>query len=278
MTLIRSTEHLATWRSSLLGQSVAFVPTMGALHAGHLKLIEIATKQCDTVVVSIYVNALQFGDSADFDGYPRSIESDYDASMQAGATVVFAPTPADMFPPGFDNYLTPSSLANDFEGASRPGHFAGVVTVVNRLFDLVKPDVAIFGTKDFQQLAVIRSMSNELHPNVKIHGVETIRDKDGLAFSSRNSRLSPTARKEAKVIPDALSSLRSEFQAGQTNCAFLKSIALKIFETSQSMTVEYLEIVDCETLQKQEIASTGDSAVLFAGTLDGVRLIDNVEL
>jgi pantoate--beta-alanine ligase len=251
---------------------------MGALHAGHLKLIEIATKQCDNVIVSVYVNALQFGDSTDFDKYPRSIESDYDASMQAGATVVFAPTSADIFPPGFDNFVTPSSLANDFEGVSRPGHFAGVVTVVNRLFDLVKPDVAIFGTKDFQQLAVIRSMSYDLHPSVKIQGVETIRDKDGLALSSRNSRLSPTARKEARVIPEALSSLRSEFQAGQTNCADLKSIALKIFETCQSVIVEYLEIVNCETLQKQQIALTNDSVVLFAGTLHGVRLIDNVEL
>ena len=278
MTLIRSTEQLATWRSSLLGQSVAFVPTMGALHAGHLKLIEIATKQCDNVIVSVYVNALQFGDSTDFDKYPRSIESDYDASMQSGATVVFAPTPADIFPPGFDNFVTPSSLANDFEGVSRPGHFAGVVTVVNRLFDLVKPDVAIFGTKDFQQLAVIRIMSYDLHPSVKIQGVETIRDKDGLALSSRNSRLSPTARKEARVIPEALSSLRSEFQAGQTNCADLKSIALKIFETCQSIIVDYLEIVNCETLQKQQIALTNDSVVLFAGTLHGVRLIDNVEL
>ena len=278
MTLIHSTEDLSNWRSSILDQTVALVPTMGALHKGHLQLIQIASQKCDIVVVSIFVNALQFGDSEDFDKYPRSLDSDYEASIAAGASIVFAPSTAEMFPTNFDEYITPSLAANNFEGASRPGHFAGVVTVVNRLFDLVKPDVAIFGAKDFQQVSVIREMSQRLHPTIEIHRVDTIRDTDGLALSSRNSRLSPTARTKARVIPEALFKLRAEFQAGQLDISILKQIAHQILDSEQDLNIEYLDIVDCITLEKQAIASPGSSVVLFAGALDGVRLIDNLEL
>ena len=278
MTLIHSTEDLSNWRSSILDQTVAFVPTMGALHKGHLQLIQIASQKCDIVVVSIFVNALQFGDSEDFDKYPRSLDSDYEASIAAGASIVFAPSTAEMFPTNFDGYITPSLTANNFEGASRPGHFAGVVTVVNRLFDLVKPDVAIFGAKDFQQVSVIREMSQRLHPTIEIHRVDTIRDTDGLALSSRNSRLSPTARTKARVIPEALFKLRAEFQAGQLDISILKQIAHQILDSEQELNIEYLDIVDCNTLEMQAIASPGSSVVLFAGAIDGVRLIDNLEL
>ena len=278
MTLIHSTEDLSNWRSSILDQTVAFVPTMGALHKGHLQLIQIASQKCDIVVVSIFVNALQFGDSEDFDKYPRSLDSDYEASIAAGASIVFAPTTAEMFPTNFDGYITPSPTANNFEGASRPGHFAGVVTVVNRLFDLVKPDVAIFGAKDFQQVSVIREMSQRLHPTIEIHRVDTIRDTDGLALSSRNSRLSPTARTNARVIPEALFKLQAEFQAGQLDISILKQIAHQILNSQTDLIVEYLDIVDCNTLEMQAIASPGSSVVLFAGAIDGVRLIDNLEL
>ena len=278
MTLIHSTEDLSNWRSSILDQTVALVPTMGALHKGHLQLIQIASQKCDIVVVSIFVNALQFGDSEDFDKYPRSLDSDYEASIAAGASIVFAPSTAEMFPTNFDGYITPSLTANNFEGASRPGHFAGVVTVVNRLFDLVKPDVAIFGAKDFQQVSVIREMSQRLHPTIEIHRVDTIRDTDGLALSRRNSRLSPTARTKARVIPEALFKLRAEFQAGQLDISILKQIAHQILDSEQDLNIEYLDIVDCDTLDKQAIASPGSSVVLFAGAIDGVRLIDNLEL
>ena len=278
MTLIHSTEDLSNWRSRIFDQTVAFVPTMGALHKGHLQLIQIAIQKCDKVVVSVFVNALQFGDSEDFDKYPRSLDSDYEASIAAGASIVFAPSTAEMFPTNFDGYITPSPTANNFEGASRPGHFAGVVTVVNRLFDLVKPDVAIFGAKDFQQVSVIRDMSQRLHPTIEIHRVDTIRDTDGLALSSRNSRLSPTARTKARVIPEALFKLRAEFQAGQLDISILKQIAHQILDSEQDLNIEYLDIVDCNTLEKQAIASPGSSVVLFAGAIDGVRLIDNLEL
>ena len=278
MTLIHSTEDLSNWRSSILDQTVALVPTMGALHKGHLQLIQIASQKCDIVVVSIFVNALQFGDSEDFDKYPRSLDSDYEASIAAGASIVFAPSTAEMFPTNFDGYITPSLNANNFEGASRPGHFAGVVTVVNRLFDLVKPDVAIFGAKDFQQVSVIREMSQRLHPTIEIHRVDTIRDTDGLALSSRNSRLSSTARTKARVIPEALFKLRAEFQAGQLDISILKQIAHQILDSEEDLNIEYLEIVDCNSLEKQAIASPGSSVVIFAGAIDGVRLIDNLEL
>ena len=278
MTLIRSTEDLNNWRSSNPHQSVAFVPTMGALHKGHLHLIHIARQQCDIVVVSVYVNALQFGDVNDFDKYPRSLDHDYEASITAGASIVFAPTSNEMFPEDFDGYLSPSSIANEFEGASRPGHFAGVVTVVNRLFDLVKPQVAIFGAKDFQQVAVIREMARSKHPLIKILSVNTIRDADGLALSSRNARLSPLAREKAKVIPDALSQLNAVFQTGQQDVSALKQVALEIFATQPELVIEYLEIVDRDSLKRQERAQTDSSVVLFAGIIDGIRLIDNLEL
>ena len=278
MTLIRSTDDLNNWRSSNPHQSVAFVPTMGALHKGHLHLIHIARQQCDIVVVSVYVNALQFGDVNDFDKYPRSLDHDYEASITAGASIVFAPTSNEMSPEDFDGYLSPSSIANEFEGASRPGHFAGVVTVVNRLFDLVKPQVAIFGAKDFQQVAVIREMARSKHPLIKILSVNTIRDADGLALSSRNARLSPLAREKAKVIPDALSQLNAVFQTGQQDVSALKQVALEIFATQPELVIEYLEIVDRDSLKRQERAQTDSSVVLFAGIIDGIRLIDNLEL
>ena len=278
MTLIRSTENLNNWRANIPDQTVAFVPTMGALHKGHLHLIHIACQQCDVVVVSVFVNALQFGDAKDFDKYPRSLDHDYEASIAAGASIVFAPTANEMFPDAFDGYLSPSSIANEFEGASRPGHFAGVVTVVNRLFDLVKPQVAIFGAKDFQQVAVIREMARTKHPSIKILSVKTVRDTDGLALSSRNTRLSPSARMKAKVIPDALSQLNAEFQTGQIDSVMLKQAALKIFATQPELVIEYLEIVDRDSLKRQDRAQSDSSVVLFAGIIDGIRLIDNLEL
>ncbi len=278
MTLIHSTEQLAIWRSSILDQTIAFVPTMGALHEGHIALIKRAAEQCDIVVVSVFVNALQFGDSSDFDRYPRSIESDHELSSAAGASIVFAPTTVEMFPPNFDNYVTPSPIAEQFEGASRPGHFAGVVTVVNRLFDLVQPHTAIFGAKDYQQVAVIRDMARALHPSIRILSSETIRDSDGLALSSRNSRLSPLARAKAVVIPNALFALRSAFNAGQLDCATLVQVARNILDTEPELAVEYLVVVDSQTLKCHVDVVAKDSIVLFAGIIDGVRLIDNIEL
>ena len=273
MTIIHSTSEFGAWRKCITSQTVAFVPTMGALHRGHHSLITHAAQNCDLVVVSIFVNALQFGDSYDYDKYPRTEQSDYLASVASGANIVFAPQQQDMFPSDFDQYLTPSPLANNYEGKHRPGHFAGVVTAVNRLFDIVKPTVAIFGAKDFQQVAVIRAMSNELHPTVRIESLETVRDADGLALSSRNARLSNASRLQAQVIPRALQAIANLHSQGETRSHVLKSEGLKILGSERNMHVEYLEIVLQDTLNTVDEAR--DAVVLFAGVLDGVRLIDN---
>lgn len=276
MTLIHSTKDFDTWRTSIANRTVAFVPTMGALHNGHLSLIASAAQQCDFVVVSIFVNALQFGDADDFNKYPRDEQSDYLASISAGANIVFAPGQHDVFPAEFNRYITPSSLANEYEGKHRPGHFAGVVTVVNRLFDIVQPDVAIFGAKDYQQVAVIRAMSSQLHPTIRIVSLETVRDSDGLALSSRNVRLSAASRLEAQVIPRALQAIATMHAQGQTRSDLLKQEGLKTLGLVPNMHVEYLEIVDQHTLDT--VDKTENAVVLFAGVLDGVRLIDNILL
>jgi len=276
MTLIHSTSEFDAWRKNVANQTVAFVPTMGALHRGHHSLIAQAAKECDLVVVSIFVNALQFGDANDYIKYPRDEQSDYQASVSTGANIVFAPQQQDVFPADFDCYLTPSSLANDFEGKHRPGHFAGVVTVVHRLFEIVQPDVAIFGTKDYQQVAVIRDMCGELHPTIRIVSFETVRDSDGLALSSRNARLNTASRLQAQIIPRALQAIANLHAQGQNHSHVLINEALKILGSEPSMHVEYLEIVQKDTLEPVDEAR--NAVLLFAGVLDGVRLIDNLFL
>ncbi len=276
MMLIHSTSEFSAWRKSIANQTVAFVPTMGALHNGHHSLIVHAAQQCDLVVVSIFVNAMQFGDADDFDNYPRDEHSDYLASVSAGANMVFAPQQQDLFPSDFDKYLTPSPLANNYEGKHRPGHFAGVVTVVHRLFDIVQPHNAIFGEKDYQQIAVIRAMSDELHPTIRIVSLETVRDTDGLALSSRNTRLNTASRLQAEVIPRALQAIANLHAQGETRSHVLKSEALKNFGAEPNMHVEYLEIVQQNTLDTVDEAR--NAVVLFAGVIDGVRLIDNLLL
>ena len=276
MMLIHSTSEFSAWRKSIANQTVAFVPTMGALHNGHHSLIVHAAQQCDLVVVSIFVNAMQFGDADDFDNYPRDEHSDYLASVSAGANIVFAPQQQDIFPADFNQFLTPSPLANNYEGNHRPGHFAGVVTVVHRLFDIVQPDIAIFGEKDYQQVAVIRAMSDELHPTIRIVSLETVRDTDGLALSSRNTRLNTASRLQAEVIPRALQAIANLHAQGETRSHVLKSEALNNFGAEPNMHVEYLEIVQQNTLDTVDEAR--NAVVLFAGVIDGVRLIDNLLL
>ena len=274
--LIHSTSEFSAWRKSVANQTVAFVPTMGALHSGHHSLIAHAAQQCDLVVISIFVNALQFGDADDYDKYPRDEQSDYLASVSAGANIVFAPQQQDIFPADFNQFLTPSPLANNYEGKHRPGHFAGVVTVVHRLFDIVQPDIAIFGEKDYQQIAVIRAMSDELHPTIRIVSLETVRDTDGLALSSRNTRLNTASRLQAEVIPRALQAIANLHAQGETRSHVLKSEALNNFGAEPNMHVEYLEIVQQNTLDTVDEAR--NAVVLFAGVIDGVRLIDNLLL
>jgi len=276
MTLILSTDELSLWRSRVGNQTVALVPTMGALHEGHIALIEFANQTCDVVIVSVFVNALQFQDDSDFEKYPRTLDDDYAKSILAGAAIVFAPSNSEMFPSDFDDYVTAPPVASNFEGSARPGHFDGVATVVNRLFKLVQPHVAVFGAKDYQQVAVIRTMSAELHPSIIITSIPTVRDYDGLALSSRNIRLSATGRKTSLVIPQALDLIQQMSAKGTTDATVLKHHAYQLLQTEPSLNVEYLELVHPQTLEIQH--DSRNSVVLFAGEIDGVRLIDNISI
>jgi len=247
----------------------ALVPTMGALHVGHLALIDRARELADDVVVSIFVNPTQFGAGEDFDRYPRTLDAD--RALIAGRAEVFAPTVDEVYPPEHPPALVHAGPRGElWEGASRPGHFDGVLTVVNRLFELTQPDVAVFGEKDWQQLALIRSMAAERHPNIDIVGVPTVRDDDGLALSSRNRYLSSEERKTAALIPVALNDIVAA--AGS-----LESVvqARRLLEQS-GIDVDYLAVVDPVTLEPAQPNSP--VRVIIAARVGSTRLIDNMGL
>jgi pantoate--beta-alanine ligase len=237
-----------------LDGDVGLVPTMGALHAGHESLIRAARAECDTVVVSLFVNPAQFGDPADLAAYPRDEERDARAAEAAGADVLFAPPVAEMYPPGFQTWVDVEGLARGLEGAYRPGHFRGVATICLKLFNIVRPRYAYFGQKDAQQLAVLRRMVRDLDLSVTVRAVPTVRDPDGLALSSRNGRLSPSERAAALALPRALASRDA-------------AAARAALEEHAGIDVEYVEVADF------------DPPVLAAAIRVGAtRLIDNVVL
>lgn len=245
----------------------ALVPTMGALHAGHLALVDRAHELADEVVVSIFVNPTQFGANEDFDRYPRTLDADRE--MLAGFAEVFAPTVEDVYPP--DNpppVISAGLLGNLWEGASRPGHFDGVLTVVNQLFELVRPDVAVFGEKDWQQHALIRAMAAERHPNIQIVGVPTVRDIDGLALSSRNRYLSPAERETAALIPEVL---RDIAEAGGTDESLVRAAA-KLDHAG--IVLDYLDVVDPVILEP--VRGSGPARAIIAARVGTTRLIDNL--
>lgn len=214
-TLFTERIPFQSWRKTLPRNiQVGFVPTMGALHAGHISLIEQAKRECDFVVVSIYVNGLQFNSETDYNNYPRTVESDFQMCSDAGVNAVFAPLRLEVFPEDTVELITPSLNAQGYEGADRPGHFAGVVTVVDRLFSLVHPSNAYFGLKDYQQVAVIKDMSRRLHPTIAIRTSETVRETDGLAISSRNRFLTENGRISASALPSALNKAIKLWQGG----------------------------------------------------------------
>lgn len=248
----------------------AFVPTMGALHAGHQSLIKRARELCDEVVVSVFVNPLQFEDKDDLEKYPRTPERDFELAKEAGATILWRPEYETIYPSEITR-LTSGELGKKFEGVHRPGHFDGVLTVVNRLFELVKPRYAIFGEKDFQQLFLITQMALQLHPGIEIVPAPTVREKSGLAMSSRNVRLSPDARNAADAISQALRNAAAQESLAAAH------LELNKIECAPLFTLDYAEIVDEETF---EIA-TSDSIhrrAIVAGWIDGVRLIDNMAM
>lgn len=269
-----------------LARPIALVPTMGALHAGHAALIAAARRSAASVVVSIFVNPRQFGSATDVDRYPRSLEADTQLAEAAGANLIFVPEVAEVYPPDEPvATIDPGPLANRLEGASRPGHFAGVATVVSRLFDLVRPDQAYFGEKDAQQVRVVEWLTAQRRDAVTIHRVATVRDTDELALSSRNQLLTEAGRTAAaRTIPVALSLVAESFAAGITSVAMLRTLAERVTSSEGRLSLDYLDFADSPTLtplaDTSHIgdAASGETLVSIAAIIDGVRLIDAITL
>lgn len=279
MDLITAPAQMREWTRArrLDGERVGVVPTMGALHRGHLALVEAVSERADRVVVTIFVNPLQFNQSTDFDHYPRPIDADLDTCRGAGVDAVYAPTAATMYPSGFQTHVEPGELADRLEGPMRPGHFRGVTTVVTKLFNATLPDVAAFGQKDFQQLAIVRRMVRDLDLAVEILGVPIVREHDGIALSSRNVRLGPDDRQAALVISRSLRAAADAFDVGERDAATIRSIVLDGIAAEPRADVEYVEVVDAMNLDPVERAEP-PVCVLTAAWFGDVRLIDNVLL
>lgn len=256
---------------------VALVPTMGALHEGHLSLVRAARAKADTVVVSIFVNPTQFGPNEDFAKYPRNLERDCELLQHEGVNLVFAPSADEIYPPGDTTWVEVQGLSERLCGRSRPGHFRGVTTVVSKLFHIIEPDVAFFGQKDAAQVAIIRRMARDLHIPVDIAVGPIVRESDGLAMSSRNSYLSPEERKSALVLHRSLTRVQVQFDKGERDTGKLISTAKEEFAAEPAARVDYSEIVDPNTLEAVERIKDR-SLVAVAAFLGRTRLIDNILL
>ncbi len=255
-------------------EQTAFVPTMGALHDGHLALVAHAKKLADRTIVSIFVNPLQFNDPRDLEAYPRTIESDLAKLESAGCDLVWLPSAGDLYPSGFATTIRVAGLAERWEGEHRPGHFDGVATVVAILLGEVLPNVAVFGEKDFQQLAVIRQMAADFNFGADIVGVPTVRDRDGLALSSRNANLSPQDRSRAVALPRALKEAKRQIKSGMDVSTTLEDLKRSLIDAGFSST-EYFALVDAATLEPLD-KPEGTMRLIAAATIGGTRLIDNV--
>ena len=268
---------IADLRSALKGKGrVVFVPTMGNLHAGHISLMEQAKNHGDTVVSSIFVNRLQFGPNEDFDKYPRTFQADCDKLSAAGVDILFAPTEADLYPEPQEYTVEPPAIQHMLDGEFRPGHFRGVATVVLKLFNIVQPDVAIFGQKDYQQLMVIRNMTRQLALPIEIIGGKTVRSEDGLALSSRNGYLTETERAEAPRLYRELNRIRDAIRSGNTNFANLEQAALSAL-AEEGWKSDYVAVRQQSDLTEPTSANT-PLVVLAASRLGHTRLIDNIEI
>lgn len=279
MHIIETPHEMQAWTRDkrLSGSSIGFVPTMGALHAGHSHLMTTAKAQCDVLVVSIFVNALQFNQTDDFAKYPRTFDADIRLCESLGADVVYAPRADTMYPEGFDFSVLPGRIAEELEGAGRPGHFTGVATVVTKLFNAVLPTHAFFGKKDFQQLAVITQMVRDLDFPISIVPVDTVRDADGLALSSRNARLSAADRQAAPVIYTSLTRASTLFAQGERSTSVLRECVNGIITAEPRARLEYVDIVDSATCRPVTTISRSVTIVV-AAWFGEVRLIDNIEL
>ncbi|WP_037587059.1 pantoate--beta-alanine ligase [Stenoxybacter acetivorans] len=275
MYIFHTISGLRAWRKT--AGIVALVPTMGNLHEGHLALVREARRRSDAVVVSIFVNRLQFGQGEDFDRYPRTLQEDTDKLHGEGVAAVFAPDEHELYPHVSQDYnIEPPHLQNELCGRVRPGHFRGVATVVAKLFNIVQPDIACFGKKDYQQLAIIRGMAADLNFNIEIVPVDTGRADDGLALSSRNAYLSESEREKAPQLYAALSRIAEQIQMGSRDYVRLETDAADTLHRN-GWQVDYVEIRHADTLT---VAHVGDAdlVVLAAARLGKTRLIDNIEI
>ena len=275
MKIIHTIKELRDWRRE--AGSVAFVPTMGNLHEGHLALVREAAKRADNVVVSIFVNRLQFGQGEDFDRYPRTLEQDAAKLAGEGVAVLFAPNEQELYPRVAQQYnVEPPNLQNELCGAFRPGHFRGVATVVAKLFNIVEPDYACFGKKDYQQLAILQGMTADLNFRVEIVPVDIGRAADGLALSSRNQYLSEAERKQAPQLYRELQAIARAVENGNRDYAALEQQAAANLKQA-GWQVDYVEIRHAGNLQVAHVGD-GELVVLAAARLGNTRLIDNVEI
>ena len=280
--LLHNIEELRDQRSEWKNLTVGLVPTMGALHEGHLSLIKKSKETCDKVVVSVFVNPIQFGPSEDFDKYPRTLDKDMELCEKEGVDIVFAPTPETMY--GKGNRLSNDTLTyvcppffyvNKLCGKTRIGHFDGVCTVVLKLFNIVQPDYAFFGQKDAQQVVIIKKMVNDLNVPVEIVQCPIVREESGLALSSRNKYLSEEGKKDALVLSKILNNIKSCYKHGITDIKALKETAYSFLGDKHEL--EYLEVLNKNTLEEQ-VKADDDSIALIACRVEGVRLIDNIYL
>ena len=279
---MRTVSRIAELRALLgehrrAGRRIGFVPTMGFLHDGHLALVDEARRRTDAVVMSVFVNPLQFGPTEDFSRYPRDAEGDAAKARDRGVDLLFLPDGSEMYPRERVVEVVPRALATRWEGEVRPGHFAGVLTVVAKLFNIVQPDVAVFGQKDVQQATLVRAMVRDLDFPVEIVVAPTVREQDGLALSSRNSYLSADDRRRALVLSRALRAVERSFADGERDAASLDWLARGVLSEESAVRLDYLAIVDPETLEPAARARDG-TVVAIAARVGATRLIDNVIL
>ncbi|WP_456383686.1 pantoate--beta-alanine ligase [Persephonella sp.] len=260
------------------GKSIGFVPTMGYLHEGHVSLIRCSRKDNDITVVSIFVNPIQFGKNEDLDRYPRDLDRDIEICKREGVDYLFYPDVRQMYPEGYSTYVVVEGLTEGLCGAFRPGHFKGVTTVVMKLFNIVQPDRAYFGKKDYQQYVVIKKMVEDLNMDVQIIGCPIIREEDGLAMSSRNKYLSPEERESALSLSRALFTAKEIFEKGETDPEKIKQKMRQIIQSYPHVRdIQYIEIVDPKTLQPKKRVEKGD-VIALAVYVGDTRLIDNITL
>lgn len=279
MELLRSISEVRdeVERARSEGKTIGLVPTMGALHEGHLTLIRQARVQCGFVVVSVFVNPTQFGPREDFARYPRPLDEDARKCAEAGVDVVFAPSADEMYPEGFDTWVEVSGLTEVLEGESRPGHFRGVTTVCAKLFNIAQPTYAYFGMKDYQQLKVIQKMVADLNMPLEMVPCATVREPDGLAMSSRNAYLSPEERQAALVLSRSLSRASEAFGSGQRDAGAIQVLAQNLIKAEPLAQIDYVAVVDAESLAPIDRIEN-PAVVLLAVRIGTTRLIDNLVL